>query len=152
MSAKPSTRRSFLVVLTVLGAVAWQGATASPPLIDREVLFGDPEIAGAQISPDGRWISFRKPYRDIMNIWVKRTREPFDAARPLTADTERPIRGYFWTEDSRFILYVQDKGGNEDFHVYAVNPAGAAAGEAGVPESRDLTPIEGVRAYIYAVP
>ncbi len=152
MFAQPFIRRSFLVVLTVLGAVAWQGSTASPPLIDREVLFGDPEIAGAQISPDGRWISFRKPYRDIMNIWVKRTREPFDAARPLTADTERPIRGYFWTQDSRFILYVQDKGGNEDFHVYAVNPAGAAADEEGVPESRDLTPIEGVRAYIYAVP
>src|SRR5436190_674819 len=26
---------------------------AQPPLIDRELLFGDPELAGAQISPDG---------------------------------------------------------------------------------------------------
>ena len=42
-----------------------------PPLIDRNVFFGDPEISGAQLSPDGKWISFRKPYRGVMNVWVK---------------------------------------------------------------------------------
>ena len=147
-----SARRSALVAIAALAAALTPALAELPPLIDREVFFGNPEVAGAQISPDGRWISFRKPYRDVMNIWVKRTNEPFEAARPMTADTERPIRAYFWTEDSRYILYVQDKGGNEDFHVYAVDPAGEAAGEGGVPESRDLTPIDGVRAYIYAVP
>jgi Tol biopolymer transport system component len=96
-----------------------------PPLIDRETFFGDPQIAGAQISPDGRWISFRKPYNDVMNIWVKGIDEPFDAAHPLTADTTRPVSGYFWTEDSRYVLYVQDKGGDENFHLYAVDPAAA---------------------------
>ena len=123
-----------------------------PPLIDRELFFGDPEISGAQISPDGRFISFRKPYRDVMNIWVKRTEEPFDAARPITADTERPVRGYFWSEDSRYVLYVQDKGGNENWHVYAVDPAAAAEEATGVPPARDLTPYENVQARIYAVP
>lgn len=123
-----------------------------PPLIDRELFFGDPEISGAQISPDGRFISFRKPYKDVMNIWVKRTREPFDAARPMTADTERPVRGYFWTQDSRYILYVQDKGGDENFHIYAVDPAGSPEAETGVPGALDLTPYENIQARIYAVP
>ncbi len=144
-------RHAALVAIAVLVAALPAVADELPPLIDRDVFFGDPKVAGAQISPDGRWISFRAPHHDVMNIWVKRTNEPFEAARPLTADRDRPIRGYFWTEDSRFILYVQDKAGNEDFHVYAVDPA-APAGEADVPESRDLTPIDGVRAYIYAVP
>jgi dipeptidyl aminopeptidase/acylaminoacyl peptidase len=87
-----------------------------------------------------------------MNIWVKATEEPFDAARPITADTARPVRGYFWTEDSRYVLYVQDKGGNENFHVFAVDPAGEPTAEGGVPEARNLTPIDGIRAAIYALP
>lgn len=123
-----------------------------PPLIDRNLFFDDPKIASAQISPDGRWISFRKPHKNVMNIWVKRTEEPFEAARPITADTERPVRGYFWSQDSRYILYVQDKGGNEDFHVYAVDPAAPAEASTGVPAARDLTPGEKVRGFIYAVP
>ncbi len=123
-----------------------------PPLIDREVFFGDPEISGTQISPNGAWITFRKPYNGIVNIWVKAVDAPFDAARPITADTERPVAGYFWTEDSRYVLYTQDKGGNENYHVYAVDPAGEVDDATGVPGTRDLTPIEGVRAFIYAVP
>ena len=123
-----------------------------PPLIEREVFFGDPEISGTQISPDGKWITFRKPYNDVVNIWVKAVNAPFDAARPITADTERPVGGYFWSEDSRYVLYVQDKGGNENYHVYVVDPAGEVNEATGAPDARDLTPIEGVRALIYAVP
>jgi hypothetical protein len=62
-----------------------------PPLIDRELLFGNPEIAGAQISPDGAYIAFLKPWKDTRNIWVKKTTEPFSSARLLTAETKRPI-------------------------------------------------------------
>lgn len=123
-----------------------------PPLIDRETFFGNPEISGAQLSPDGRWITFRRPNRDVMNIWVKGIDEPFDAARPITADTTRPVGGYFWTQDSEYVLYVQDKGGDENFHVYAVDPTAPADASTGVPPARDLTPYEGVRAMIVAVP
>lgn len=123
-----------------------------PPLIDRELFFGDPEISGAQLSPDGEHISFRKPYRDVMNIWVKETGEPFDAARPVTADTTRPVSGYFWSEDSQRLLYVQDKGGNENYHVYAVDPTAEAEEATGVPPAQDLTPYEDTRATIVAVP
>ena len=124
---------------------------ALPPLIDRQLIFGDPEIAGAQLSPDGRYISFIKPHKDVRNIWVKGLDEPFSAARPMTAD-KRPVIAYFWSQDSKYLLYAQDKGGNENFHVYAVDPSAAAEAESGVPAARDLTPIENVRALIYAVP
>src|SRR5574339_693604 len=56
-----------------------------PPLIDREIFFGNPEISGGQLSPDGRWVSFVKPLDGIRNIWVKAIDEPFEAARPMTA-------------------------------------------------------------------
>ena len=102
-------------------------STSQPPLIDRELFFGNPEIAGAQISPDGKFIAFLKPYKDTRNIWVKRVEEPFSAAKLVTSDTKRPIPGYFWSRDGKYILFVKDKDGDEDFNVYAVNPAEAPA-------------------------
>ncbi len=122
-----------------------------PPLIDRELFFGDPEISNSQLSPDGKFISFIKPYKDVRNIWVKGVSEPYNAAKPMTAD-KSPVPAYFWSQDGKYLLYAQDKGGNEDFHVYTVNPADAPEAESGVPPARDLTPFEGIRAYIYAVP
>ena len=103
-----------------------QPSTGLPPLIDRELFFGDPEISGAQISPDGKFIAFIKPFKGTRNIWVKQTAEPFDAAKPITADTKRPITEYFWSRDGKYILFVQDKAGDENYNVYAVNPADSA--------------------------
>ena len=116
------------------------------PLLDRELFFGDPEISAAQISPDGKYIAFQKPLDGVRNVWVKRTEEPFDAARPITRDKKRPIPGYFWTEDAKYVLYVQDKEGDENYNVYAVDP-----GES-EPAARNLTEAAGARALIYAVP
>lgn len=117
------------------------------PLIEREIFFDNPEIVGGQISPDARWMTFRKVYKGVMNIWIKALNDPFEKARPITADTLRPIVNYFWTWDSKSVLYLQDKGGNENYHVYAVNPF-AANGPDGVPPARNLTPYENTRANI----
>jgi dipeptidyl aminopeptidase/acylaminoacyl peptidase len=123
-----------------------------PPLVDREIFFGNPEISGGQLSPDGRWVSFVKPLDGIRNIWVKAIADPFEAARPMTADSLRPVQGYFWSRDSKAILFVQDQEGNENYHVYAVDPAAEPAEGLKVPAARDLTPLENIRAAIYAVP
>lgn len=120
-----------------------------PPVIDREIFFGDPEIAGAQLSPNGKYITFLKPFNGVRNIWVKEKNQKFNEARPLTADSKRPIGNYFWSHDSKYILFVQDQGGNENFRVYAVDPS--QKGDP-VPPARDLTPLENVRAMIIDVP
>lgn len=129
-----------------------QPASGLPPLIDRELFFGDPEISGAQISPDGKFIAFVKPLKGTRNIWVKRTEESFDKAKPVTADTQRPIPAYFWSRDGKYILFVQDKGGDENYLVYAVNPADAPAAGQEVPAARNITDLKGVRAQIVGVP
>ena len=138
-----------LLMIVALAAPVW---AQSPPLIDRELFFGDPEIAGAQISPDGAYIAFIKPFKGTRNIWVKRTAEPFDKAKPVTADTKRPIPGYFWSRDGKYILFVQDAAGDENYNVYAVNPAEAPASGQEVPAARNLSDVKGVRAAIYSVP
>jgi hypothetical protein len=77
----------------VVAPPAPAAAAAQPPVLDRELFFGNPEITGAQISPDGQYIAFIKPYKDTRNVWVKKAGEPFGAARLITADQKRPIPG-----------------------------------------------------------
>lgn len=123
-----------------------------PPIIDRQLIFGNPEIAAAQLSPDGKYLAFLKPWKDTRNVWVKTVDQPFDAARLLTTETKRPIAGYFWSRDSRYILYVKDKDGDENFNVYSVDPAVQPSAGADAPASRDLTGLKGVRVEIFDVP
>ncbi len=130
-----------------------RGAAAGlPPIIDRELFFGDPEIAGAQISPDGQYIAFLKPFKGTRNIWVKRAGDTFDKAKAITAETKRPISAYFWSRDAKFVLYAQDQGGDENFNVYAVRPSDSPAAGSDVPAARNITDAKGVQAQLYAVP
>ncbi len=144
--------RHLACCLLVLAALCAPAFAQQPPLIDRELFFGDPEIAGAQISPDGKYIAFLKPLNKTRNVWVKATAEPFSSAKPVTADTKRPIPGFFWSRDSKYILFVQDQAGDENYNVYAVNPADKPAAGTEVPAARNLTDAKGVRAFIYSVP
>ena len=141
-------RRVLGLVFLVLAARLY-GPAQVPPLIDRELLFGDPEISGSQISPDGRFITFLKPFRGERNIWIKGRAESFAQARPITADTVRPVSSYFWSLDSRYVLYAQDKGGDENYRIYAVDPSVPGSP---VPPARDLTPSGKIRAVIIDVP
>src|SRR6266576_4103386 len=146
----------LVLAVSSLGAQNTKDEKASPggmpPLIDRELIFGNPEIAGAQLSPDGKYMAFLKPWKDTRNIYVKGVDQPFGAARLLTTETKRPIPGYFWTRDSKNILYVKDNDGDENFNIYAVDPAAKPAAGADAPPSRDLTGLKGVRVEIFDLP
>jgi hypothetical protein len=112
------------------------------PLIPREVLFGNPERAQARLSSDGKWISFQAPLDGVMNVWVAPA-DDLERAKAVTKEKVRPVPSHSWAYDSKHILYIQDKNGDENFHLYATNV------ETG--ETRDLTPIDGVRAEIQEV-
>ncbi len=92
----------LVLLVSALGAQKDKTAPAGgmPPLIDRELIFGNPEIAGAQLSPNGKYLSFLKPWKDTRNVYVKGVDEPFSAARLLTTEIKRPVAGYFWSRDS----------------------------------------------------
>ncbi|ATN05387.1 S9 family peptidase [Chryseobacterium indologenes] len=139
-------KKIFYALLLMLGFQSLQSQDI--PLLDRALFFGNPEISGGKLSPDGKWISFTKEYEGIMNIWVKKIDEPFEKARPLT-DSKRPLNEYFWSDDGKYILYVKDKNGDENMNIFAVDPMAKAT--KGVPESRNITPLQEVAAQIYMV-
>jgi dipeptidyl aminopeptidase/acylaminoacyl peptidase len=142
----------LLTILLSLMVFAGSAFAQQPELIDRELFFGNPEYAGAQISPDGKFISFIKPLDGVRNVWVKGVDEPFEKARPLTAEKKRPVGGYFWSRDSKYIMFVKDNDGDENFNVFMVNPVAAPAEGSKVPAPLNLTNAKSVRVIIYNVP
>jgi dipeptidyl aminopeptidase/acylaminoacyl peptidase len=112
-------------------------------MIPREVIFGNPDRTLARISPDGAWVSWLAPKDGVMNIWVASSDDPANA-RVITNDTYRGIQQYFWAPNSAFVYFLQDQGGDENFHVYSAEIENGNV--------VDLTPVEeGVRATIQAV-
>lgn len=143
----------IFITVAALSVLAVSLAHAQqPPLIDRKDFFGEIQISGAQISPDGEWLSFVKPYQGVRNIWLKKVGEPFSAAKPISADAKRPIRAYFWSRDSRYVLYAQDHAGDENFNIYAIEAGAAPDPATGLPPTRALTAMQKVRVMIYAAP
>ena len=111
-------------------------------LIPREALFGNPERAGVQISPDGRYLSWIAPLNGTLNVWVAPA-DDIAKAKAVTQDTARGIRNYFWSYRADTLLYLRDTGGDEDFHLYAV--------DLNTGESRDLTPYAKTTAQVVGV-
>lgn len=104
-----------------------------PELVSRELFFGNPDKIQVRISPDGKYFSYRAPVNGVMNVWVAPIDQP-DQIKPVTNDTVRGIGGYFWTYKSGHLLYNQDLGGDESFHVYDVDVENSKV--------TDLTPYE----------
>ncbi len=112
-------------------------------LVPRQVLFGNPERMSPRISPDGTRLAWIAPDEGVLNVWVNPVGAALDQAKPVTQDRDRGIRSYFWAHDNRHLLYVQDKGGDENWRLYAV--------DLDTGETRDLTPFDGVQARVEEV-
>ena len=128
--------RTALTLAAALLAAAPALAELPPP-IPRDVLFGNPEKASPQLSPDGKHLAYLAPDgKNVLQVWVRTVGKEDD--RPVTRDEKRGIRQYYWAYDNQHLLYLQDAGGNENYHLYAVR--------LDDDKTRDLTPFEGVRA------
>lgn len=97
--------------------------------------FKTPEAYSFKLSPDGKFISYMKR-RDTgeRDLYIKETATQKESL--LIKQEEDLIRDYFWANESR-ILYLQDKGGNENYHLFGVDVNGT--------NKKELTPFDGVR-------
>ena len=119
-------------------APAVQTAKVEPPaLIPRKLLFGNPERASGEISPDGRWLGYVAPDEGVLNVFVAPREHP-DQAKVVTHDRKRGIRSFSFAYDGQHVLYPQDEGGNENFHIYSVDLVSG--------KQTDLTPYKNARA------
>ena len=116
-------------------------AADQPPLIPREVLFGNAEITGVSLSPDGRRIAYLAPDQGVQNLWV-RDLEGDAPPRVLTQQRSRPQRPALWTLDGRYLISTRDTQGDENTVLVRIDPKTG--------DSVDLTPASGVQAMIAA--
>ena len=137
-----------LVVALLLAGCGQQTETesremvAAPELIPRAEIFGNPDKALVRISPDGSKISYVAAVDGVLNVWVGPADDP-SAARAVTHDTYRGIRRYNWAQTNNHIVYLQDKGGDENWRAHSVDLTSG--------EEKDLTPMEGIRAEIMRI-
>lgn len=114
-------------------------ATELPPLIPRELLFGNPERTSPSLSPEGKYLAYIAPdEKNILQVWLKTVGQ--EETQSLTRDPKRGIRFFFWTYNPDQLIYVQDSDGDENWHLYLVNVQTQVV--------RDLTPFQGVRAQV----
>ncbi len=107
-------------------------------LIPRDILFGNPVKTSPKLSPDGKKMAYLAPSEEVLNVWVKTIGEDND--KMVTNDTNRGIRRYFWSEDSEYIFYLQDIGGDENWRLYSV--------DLKTDKIKDLTPFDNVQVRI----
>jgi dipeptidyl aminopeptidase/acylaminoacyl peptidase len=126
----------FFLILSCAQNEKEMAEATIPDLVDRELYFGNPDKIQVRISPDGKYFSYRAPVNGVMNIWVAPIDTP-DSAQPITQDTLRGIQSYQWSYKSGNILYAQDKGGDENWHVHLVDVESKT--------DTDLTPQEDIK-------
>jgi dipeptidyl aminopeptidase/acylaminoacyl peptidase len=142
------TKRGFpfssrLVLGALLAAACGTGICLGelPPTISREILFGNPVRISPKLSPDAVRLAWVAPdAKNVLQVWVRTVGKEDDKA--VTSDKKRGIRQYFWAENSKTLVYLQDTDGDENWHLYGVDL------ESG--NVRDYTPLQGVQAQVTA--
>ncbi|QBJ85846.1 S9 family peptidase [Chryseobacterium gleum] len=100
-----------------------------------EDYFARPKASAFKISPDGKYLSYKEKDQDKKNhVYVK----DLGTGKITKAIVEKDdlIRGYGWLNKKR-LFYTQDRGGNENIHLYATDIDGG--------NQKDLTPFDGVK-------
>lgn len=106
-----------------------------------EDYFSRPRQSGFQVSPDGRYFSYReKDAANKRHLYVKDIRT--GAVQRILEEKEELIREYAWVNNGR-LIYVKDKGGDENYQLFAVDADGK--------NDKALTPFDKVRVSILRV-
>ncbi|HYB52692.1 MAG TPA: S9 family peptidase, partial [Thermoanaerobaculia bacterium] len=135
-----SHRTALCALLALTGAIAVCVAEL-PPLISRDILFGNPEKTQPRLSPDATKLAWIAPdSKNVLQVWVRTVGKEDDKA--ITADKKRGIRQYFWAENSKTLLYLQDADGDENWHIYGVDLESGSI--------RDYTAFSGIQARVTA--
>jgi dipeptidyl aminopeptidase/acylaminoacyl peptidase len=152
----PISFRSFRLIACGSALALAAACSNNPPIAEKVAapapqfplrdFFSNPERAYFRLSDDGRTLGFMQPVaveggKRRLNVYVQPLEGslPVGEPRKLTGETARDISIYYW-KGSDTILYEKDFGGDENFHVVAVDVKSGRI--------TDLTPGDKVRASI----
>lgn len=115
---------SITVIAFCLGGVALAATQPSSSYVPRSTLFAPPEIMAIKISPDAKYLAYVKAEPSgVMNLYLCATNEcqHSKSLQQLTHFTTPEIYRFFWTEDSKHIIFLQDTNGSKSYQLYSIN-------------------------------
>lgn len=124
---------TLTVVVSQILSSCTRCENSTPPLIPMEDFFRNPGKTSFKLSPNGDYLAYMQSWQNRLNVYVQKIGE--DQAVRVTNSTERDIAKFGFASNSR-IAFVQDKNGNENFRLYAVNTDGS--------NLKELTPFDSV--------
>ncbi|WP_211360917.1 alpha/beta hydrolase family protein [Arcticibacter tournemirensis] len=103
--------------------------------------FSRPKQSAFKLSPDGKYFSYReKDAAGKRHVYVKNV--VTGEVKKILEEGKELIRDYGWVNNTR-LIYIQDEGGNENYHLFAVDLNGS--------NNLPLTPFDKVRVEIVKV-
>jgi len=118
--------------------------TVTPPPIPLEAFFANRDTTyDHKVSPDGTRLAWIGMAEGRLTVHVRRL--DGDDVVALDTHSRRSIQSFVWAQDSRRILYGQDRDGDENTHVFVADT------ERPRERPRDLTPFAGQRAFVQQV-
>jgi len=131
---------AIIFVLAVMGCAP--RLAQLPPLIPRNLLFGQPERTNPQISPDGKFLAYLAPdNNNVLQIWLRTLGAQDD--RQLTAEKTHGVWHYTWTFSPNKLIFAQDVQGDENWQIYTIDSQTGA--------TKNLTPYKGVQSRLVAI-
>src|SRR5471030_2656196 len=110
--------RILLFIFTMTALCACKRKAREIPIAD---FFKTPEKSAFKISPDGKYISYLKPYKDKQNIFIKSLADGKE--RMATSFIDYSVRNdYFWAYNGE-IVFSQDIIALDQFKLFALDIA-----------------------------
>jgi dipeptidyl aminopeptidase/acylaminoacyl peptidase len=145
LSCLPRLAVAGLLLVACAGPTPAPGPAAAPALLPLHSLFANRDANwGYRVSPDGTRVGWIGSHGGRTTILFRTLGA--DASGVIDTHSPRSITWFAWARDSRRVLYTQDRGGDENYHVYLASTEQPAAPPV------DLTPWSGARAYLARVP
>lgn len=150
-------QRILVIGLTLFGAACaqlpiahnierqHQGANAvAGSLVTVEELARAPDLFELKLSPSGRELATIETVDGRGEIRVRDLSS--GTVKSIYRDPARSLSNVKWSADGRWLLFLQDAGGDEGYHLYRLDPQ-----HPGLPPV-DLTPFAGIEANIVGLP
>jgi dipeptidyl aminopeptidase/acylaminoacyl peptidase len=107
-----------------LGEASLAANQSNNPYIPRTELFTPPEVMAIKISPDSQYLAYVKSEPSgVMNLYICATNDcqRKGSLKQLTHFTTPEIYRFFWTQDSKHIVFLQDINGSKAYQLYSIS-------------------------------
>jgi dipeptidyl aminopeptidase/acylaminoacyl peptidase len=112
--------RGVKILFLALMVIAVCSCKNKPVQIPISDFFKTPQESFFKISPDGKYVSYLKPYKDKQNLFIRSLADGKE--RMATSFDDYSIREYYWTYNDQ-VVFTQDVIADDEYKLFALDIA-----------------------------